>query len=185
MIAEAFLMCALAPAPMAMAHHEFTNGPMQAVHTVISTAEFARYRTKHNGKILLAGGDPTLVAAFRIKGVEAFGILTDDQPGATRWHVVGNAGKLPVLSRAFQFVYWLQNNPAGAMAIDVLMDAAQAVSSDGLFIFSSHHYPDWPVWLNNHGWELLPFRADDYLLYQRPHNGGHPKFIRRLLEESA
>lgn len=157
---------------------------MRAIHTVVTTAEFARWRTKNNGKVLLVGGDPGLINSFRIQGGKAFGILTTDRPGTTRYHAVGDAGKLPVLSRAFQFVYWLEDNPGKTMALNELWDALQAVATDGLFIFNREDYPDWEVWLWKHSWERLPFRAGDYVLFQRPGNG-NGKHTERLAETSA
>lgn len=172
MIKELFLMASLAPAPMAFAYEPYTSGTLAANQAVIHSAEFIQRRNiVTNPKVLMVGGEPSLVQIFRDHGVAAFGALTDDIPGSTVWHGVMNAEFLAFQSRIFHMVFWLQSNPVHDTQFDSIKEAVRMVIPKGFLLYDDDQYEDWGALLRNWGWERLPFTWG-LAIWQRPENNG-------------
>jgi hypothetical protein len=165
MIAAAFLIAALAPAPMAMAHAD-CPGAIKAHRLMIDASRMmAKKETK--AQILLIGGPPKAVTTFRNAGVQAFGALVDDYPGVTPFHAVMEAGHLAFQSGTFHLVYWSQSNPMAETMFQELLDALRLVEAGGLFLFDDNEYPYWPGYMKGRNWVRVCFRLAQFSVWER------------------
>lgn len=175
MIAEAFLLCVLAPTPIAMAH---SPGSIKATRLVMNAAKQLSHQDLRI-RVLFIGGPPAAVMNYRRAGVAAFGALVDDYPGGTAYHAIADAGKLAFQSGAFHSVYWSASNQACDTLFHELVDALRLVEAGGLFLFDDEAMPYWPTYLKGRNWVRAPFRLGPFSVWeQRSTNDTYKKHSR-------
>lgn len=187
MIAEAFLIAALAPQPLFM-----QDGPPEPRHEVsaqvhaeetrrdtflrafLLTTEFLGYseRRKHDTSartLVIDGEYPKLVGLLRDYGIKAFGLDLFKTQIRTPFHAIGQAGLMPFAHESFYVTYWLSGISDPDHWLQILRDAITVVEQGGFFIFSPSQvgFP-WHEELLHQNWKKLPFKIHGLEIWQKP-----------------
>lgn len=186
-------LCALSPAPMAMAGNHAIN-PFASIHGVqmvineeyneklrdrflgglLMSSKFLHHteRRTHNtpGRVLIVDGKfPEMVNKMRHYGFNAFGLNVGNLLPYD-YTVVGDPNHAPFKPITFYIAYWLsdQSHYSWDWRL-ILREITNLVEHSGFFVFEPGMVPyQWGRILNEWGWTKLPFSINSMEIYQRP-----------------
>lgn len=165
MIAEAFLLCAMALPPTQFRRDVMTVGDVRALQVLGRTDDSKVRYTMEGRKVLLIMTPGNWLWAFRDNGIHAFRVTW---MATSQFDVLGSILAVPVAKETMHTViYGGASGHSRWASMQILSEAVYSVAQYGFFIFSERHNEHFSDYLRQKRYMRLPFLWRDFSIFQR------------------